>query len=68
MPAVDVERLAAMLVRLGDWFAGSAAGSERDERTESVDANPVIVPRGDAAPVIVDAVVVRNAASEGTKR
>jgi len=64
MPAVDVERLAAMLVRLGDWFAGS----ERDERTESVDANPVIVPRGDAAPVIVDAVVVRNAASEGTKR
>lgn len=58
MPAVDVERLAAMLVALGDWFAGGEAGSE----AESVDANPVIVPRGDAAPVIVDAVVVRRAA------
>ncbi|MBO4119309.1 acetate--CoA ligase family protein [Cupriavidus gilardii] len=64
MPAVDVERLAAMLVALGDWFAGSEAG----RAAESVDANPVIVPRGDAAPVIVDAVVVRSAAGEGAKR
>ncbi len=64
MPAVDVERLAAMLVALGDWFAGSDAG----RACASVDANPVIVPRGDAAPVIVDAVVVRNAASEETNR
>lgn len=58
MPAVEVERLAAMLVALGDWFAGGEAG----RAAESVDANPVIVPRGDAAPVIVDAVVVRRAA------
>lgn len=64
MPAVDVERLAAMLVALGDWFAGSEAG----RAAESVDANPVIVPRGDAAPVIVDAVVVRTVAGEGAKR
>jgi acyl-CoA synthetase (NDP forming) len=66
MPAVDVERLAAMLVALGDWFAGSGAGREAAREAgraaESVDANPVIVPRGDAAPVIVDAVVVRRAA------
>ncbi len=58
MPAVDAERLAAMLVALGDWFAGSEAG----RAAESVDANPVIVARGDAAPVIVDAVVVRRVA------
>ncbi len=74
MPAVDVERLAAMLVTLGDWFAGSGAGREAGLEAgheagleagleaESVDANPVIVPRGDAAPVIVDAVVVRRIA------
>ena len=64
MPAVDVERLAAMLVTLGDWFAGSQAG----RAAESVDANPVIVPRGDAAPVIVDAVVVRRVADGEVQR
>ncbi|CAG9175703.1 acetate--CoA ligase family protein [Cupriavidus respiraculi] len=54
MEAVDVDRLAALLVRLGDWFAGA------NGRVASVDANPVIVPRGDAAPVLVDAVVIAH--------
>lgn len=54
MEAVDVDRLAALLVRLGDWFAAA------NGRIVSVDANPVIVARGDAAPVLVDAVVMEN--------
>lgn len=53
MEAVDTDRLAMLLVRLGDWMA-QAGGQVR-----SVDANPVIVPRGAADPVLVDAVVIR---------
>lgn len=51
LQAVDIDALAAMLVQLGDWFAGQAG------RIVSVDANPVLVTRG-AAPVLVDAVVI----------
>lgn len=53
MPAVDLDRIATMLTSLGDWMA-HAQGA-----ISSVDANPVIVARGDVAPVIVDAVVMR---------
>lgn len=53
MPAVDVDALAGLLLRLGDWFAGQAGG------ILSVDANPVLVSRN-APPVIVDAVVVKK--------
>ena len=51
MPAVDLEAVAAMMVRLGDWMLEQAG------RLQSVDANPVLVARGARAPVIVDAVV-----------
>jgi len=53
MPAVDVDALAALLVRLGDWFAAQAGA------VQSVDANPVLVSRR-APPVIVDAVVIQK--------
>lgn len=53
MEAVDLDPLADMLVRLGDWMV--AAGGT----VHSVDANPVIVARGAVAPVLVDAVVIR---------
>ncbi|MNN45626.1 hypothetical protein D3C81_1599720 [compost metagenome] len=53
MEAVDLDQLAGMLVRLGDWMV--AAGGT----VHSVDANPVIVARGAVAPVLVDAVVIR---------
>ncbi|MHA7678872.1 acetate--CoA ligase family protein [Cupriavidus sp. PET2-C1] len=53
MAAVDVDALAQMLVRLGDWMA-QAQGQVR-----SVDANPVMVSRAGVAPVLVDAVVIR---------
>ncbi len=51
MPAVDLDAVAAMMVRLGDWMREQAG------RVQSVDANPVLVARGAQAPVIVDAVV-----------
>ncbi|MNY31686.1 hypothetical protein D3C86_1658590 [compost metagenome] len=50
---MDLDQLAGMLVRLGDWMV--AAGGT----VHSVDANPVIVARGAVAPVLVDAVVIR---------
>ncbi len=53
MEAVDVDALAQMLVRLGDWMVRSQG------RVRSVDANPVMVSRGSVAPVLVDAVVIR---------
>ncbi|MFT0850456.1 acetate--CoA ligase family protein [Achromobacter sp. F4_2707] len=53
MQAVDVEAIATLLVKLGDWFAAQAG------TVLSVDANPVLVSRN-AAPVIVDAVVVKS--------
>ncbi|WP_416050296.1 acetate--CoA ligase family protein [Cupriavidus basilensis] len=53
MAAVDVDALAQMLVRLGDWMV-QAQGQVR-----SVDANPVMVSRAGVAPVLVDAVVIR---------
>ncbi|MBB1630884.1 acetate--CoA ligase family protein [Cupriavidus sp. UME77] len=53
MEAVDVDALAQMLVRLGDWMV-RAQGQVR-----SVDANPVMVSRAGVAPVLVDAVVIR---------
>ena len=51
MPAVALEPLADMMVRLGDWMLAQAG------QVQSVDANPVLVARGAQAPVIVDAVV-----------
>ena len=51
MPAVALEPLADMMVRLGDWMLSQAG------QVQSVDANPVLVARGAQAPVIVDAVV-----------
>lgn len=51
MPAVDVDRLAAMMVRLGHAMADPCS------ELASVDANPVIVARGETGPVIVDALV-----------
>lgn len=51
MPAVALEPLADMMVRLGDWVLSQAG------QVQSVDANPVLVARGAQAPVIVDAVV-----------
>jgi acyl-CoA synthetase (NDP forming) len=54
MPAVDLDGIAAMLVALGDWFV------QQQGAVVSVDANPVIVARGEASPVIVDAVVIRS--------
>ena len=54
MPAVDLTRLAGMLVALGDCIAAP------DGQVVSVDANPLIVSRGDIAPVVVDAVVIRG--------
>ena len=51
MPAVELEPLADMMVRLGDWMLAQAG------QVQSVDANPVLVARGAQAPVIVDAVV-----------
>ncbi|MDF3835026.1 acetate--CoA ligase family protein, partial [Cupriavidus basilensis] len=57
MEAVDIDALAQMLVRLGDWMA-AARGQVR-----SVDANPVMVNRGEVAPVLVDAVVIRAGVS-----
>lgn len=51
MPAVELEAVADMMVRLGDWMLAQAG------RVQSVDANPVLVARGAQAPVIVDAVV-----------
>jgi acyl-CoA synthetase (NDP forming) len=53
MPPVNLHRIAAMLVSLGDWFM------RQQGAVVSVDANPVIVARGEASPVIVDAVVIR---------
>ncbi len=52
MPAVNLHRITAMLISLGDWMM-HAQGA-----ICSVDANPVIVARGDIDPVIVDAVVM----------
>ncbi|MDR0225788.1 MAG: acetate--CoA ligase family protein [Burkholderiaceae bacterium] len=51
LPAVDLDAVAGMMVALGDWML------EQGGRVQSVDANPVLVARGGAAPVIVDAVV-----------
>lgn len=51
MPAVELDAVAAMMVRLGDWMLAQGG------RVQSVDANPVLVARGAQAPVIVDAVV-----------
>lgn len=51
MPAVELQAVAAMMVRLGEWMLAQGG------RVQSVDANPVLVARGAQAPVIVDAVV-----------
>lgn len=51
MSAVELEPLADMMVRLGDWMLAQAG------QVQSVDANPVLVARGAQTPVIVDAVV-----------
>lgn len=56
MPAVELEAVAAMMVRLGDWMLAQGG------RVQSVDANPVLVARGAQAPVVVDAVVAVAAA------
>src|SRR5256885_234055 len=56
MPAVELDAVAAMMVRLGDWMLAQGG------RVQSVDANPVLVARGAQAPVIVDAVVAVAAA------
>lgn len=54
MAAVDLTELASMLVALGNCVAAP------DSQVVSVDANPVIVSRGDIAPVMVDAVVIQR--------
>lgn len=56
MPAVELDAVAAMMVRLGDWMLAQGG------RVQSVDANPVLVARGAQAPIIVDAVVAVAAA------
>ncbi|MFC4925535.1 acetate--CoA ligase family protein [Delftia deserti] len=56
MPAVELEAVAAMMVRLGNWMLAQGG------RVQSVDANPVLVARGAQAPVVVDAVVAVAAA------
>jgi len=53
LAAVDTRELAALLVRLGAWFAAGQG------KYLSVDANPVMVRRG-AAPMVVDAVVIQG--------
>ena len=60
MPAVELDAVAAMMVRLGDWMLAQGG------RVQSVDANPVLVARGAQAPVIVDAVVAVAAAPAAT--
>jgi len=59
LAAVDVDALARLLARLGDWMV------QAQGRVRSVDANPVMVMRGDAAPVLVDAVVIRTGERAG---
>lgn len=51
MPAVALEPLADMMVRLGEWMLGQSG------HIQSVDANPVLIARGTQGPVIVDALV-----------